>query len=134
MKLTKIEQEFLRYIRVARVATVDSGGIPHNVPVCPLFYKDKIYFATEKNAKKARNIQGNPNVTMVFDEYGEAWDFLRGIMIRGEARVVKRTEFRQLRKQIYDKYLRYESKAAIDEKDSVIVEINPDSKFAWGLG
>jgi nitroimidazol reductase NimA-like FMN-containing flavoprotein (pyridoxamine 5'-phosphate oxidase superfamily) len=133
MKLAKKETEFLEPMRIARVATVDPDGVPHNVPVCPLFDKGRIYFATEKKSKKLRNISANPSVTIVFDEYSEAWDHLRGIMIQGEARVVRATEFRQIRKRIYAKYSQYESKSAIGDKDSVIVELNPQRKFSWGL-
>ena len=133
MKLTKAEQEFVRDMRVVRVATVDSEGIPHNVPVCPLMDKDMIYFATEKGARKIRNIETNANVTLVFDEYSEAWDYLRGVMIQGTARVVNAGEFRRIRKLIYAKYPQYESKAALGEKDSVIVEFKPERKFSWGF-
>ena len=63
----------------------------------------------------------------------ESWDYLRGVMIHGKARVVKTAGFRGLRKRIYGKYLQYESKAALGERDSVIVEIQPDGKFSWGL-
>ena len=82
MKLSAKEKQFGECLRVARVATVGSDNVPHNVPVCPIFDKNKIYFATERNAKKLRNIQSNPNVTLTFDEYSEAWDYLRGVMPR----------------------------------------------------
>jgi nitroimidazol reductase NimA-like FMN-containing flavoprotein (pyridoxamine 5'-phosphate oxidase superfamily) len=133
MKLTQKEKEFLQCMRVARVATINSNGTPHAVPVCPLIDKDKIYFGTERKARKVRNIEANPNVTVLFDEYSECWDFLRGVMIHGKARIVKTAEFRRLRKRIYAKYLQYESKAALGERNSVIVEIQPESKFSWGL-
>src|SRR5215475_8253360 len=80
MKLTTKEKGFIESLRVARVATVSPEGVPHNVPVCPLFERDKVYFATERNAKKLRNIKVNPRVTVVFDEYTEAWNYLRGVM------------------------------------------------------
>lgn len=133
MKLTKTEKNFLQYLRVARVATVDSDGVPHNVPVCPLFDKDKIYFGTGRKAKKVRNIAGNPSVTVVFDEYTEAWSFLRGMMVQGKGRVVNKTEFQELRKKIYSKFSQYESDAPLGDRDSVIVEVTPDRKFSWGL-
>src|SRR5262245_27065454 len=133
MKLTKTEKDFIDSMRVARVATADSDGVLHNVPVCPLMDRDKIYFATERKARKLRNIEGNPNVTLVFDEYTEAWDYLRGIMIQATARIVKGTDFRRIRQRIYAKYPQYESKAALGERDSVIVELKPVTKFSWGL-
>ena len=133
MKLTKTEREFVESMRVVRVATVNKDGVPHNVPVCPFVKNDKVYFATERKARKLRNIKANPNLALAFDEYTDAWDHLRGVSIQGTARIVSKSEFRRLRKEIYAKYTQYESKAAIGERDSVIVEVTPDKKFSWGL-
>lgn len=133
MKITTKEKDFVQSLRVARVATVASDGVPHNVPVCPVFEKNKIYFGTERGARKVRNIQGNPSVTIVFDEYSEAWDYLRGVMLQGKARIVNRKEFRVLRNKIYAKYSQYERSAPIGERDSVIVEVTPERKFSWGI-
>src|SRR5262245_52517505 len=133
MKLTKAEKDFVESMRVVRVATVDPDGIPHNVPVCPLMDKDRIYFGTELHARKLRNIKTNPRIALVFDEYTEAWAHLRGVMIQGTARIVNVAEFRRLRKRLYAKYPQYESEAALGERDSVIVELTPDRKFSWGL-
>src|SRR5262252_5820660 len=99
MKLSAKEKDFVECLRVARVATLTSGSAPHNVPVCPVFEKNKIYFGTSKTAKKVRNIQANPRVTVVFDEYSEAWAYLRGVMFQGKARIVNAREFRSLRKK-----------------------------------
>src|SRR5215813_7127448 len=100
MKLTTKEKDFAECLRVARVATIASDGIPHNVPVCPLFDKNKVYFGTERRARKVRNIESNPKVTMVFDDYTEAWNDLHGVMLQGKARIVNPKEFRELRKKI----------------------------------
>ena len=133
MKFNKAEKDFIQSMRVVRVATVDPDGVPHNVPVCPVVNNDKIYFGTERTAKKIHNIKTNPRVTVLFDEYTEAWEYLRGVMIQGDARIVNAAEFRRLRKQIYAKYAQYESNAALGERDSVIVEVKPGKKFSWGL-
>jgi len=133
MKFNKAEKDFIQSMRVVRVATVDLDGVPHNVPVCPVVNNDKIYFGTERTAKKIHNIKTNPRVTVLFDEYTEAWEYLRGVMIQGDARIVNAAEFRRLRKQIYAKYPPYESNAALGERDSVIVEVKPGKKFSWGL-
>src|ERR1041385_8724044 len=79
MKLTAKEKEFIGCLRVARVATVAADGAMHNVPVCPLYANNKIYFGTERNARKVRNVHDNREVAIVFDEYTEAWDGIRGI-------------------------------------------------------
>jgi nitroimidazol reductase NimA-like FMN-containing flavoprotein (pyridoxamine 5'-phosphate oxidase superfamily) len=133
MKLTSKEKDFVECLRVARVATVDSDGVPHSVPVCPVFERNKIYFATERKAKKARNIEANPSVTVVFDEYSEAWEYLRGVMVQGKGRIVNAKEFREFRKKIYAKYSQYEQSAPLGERDSVIVEVTPERKFSWGI-
>jgi len=133
MKLTKMEKDFIEAMRVVRVATVDADGVAHNVPVCPVLHKERIYFGTERNARKVRNLKTNPGIAVVFDEYTEAWAYLRGVMIQGTARIVDATAFRRLRKLIYAKYPQYESQAALGERDSVIVEVTPDRKFTWGL-
>jgi nitroimidazol reductase NimA-like FMN-containing flavoprotein (pyridoxamine 5'-phosphate oxidase superfamily) len=133
MKIGPKEKEFVEYLRVARVATVSSDGVPHNVPVCPLFEKNKIYFATERSARKVRNIEANPNVTVVFDDYTEVWEYVRGLMFQGKARIVNQKEFRELRKKIYAKYSQYERSAPLGERDSVIVELTPERKFSWGI-
>src|SRR5262249_51817001 len=133
MKITTKEKDFVQSLRVARVATVTSDGVPHNVPVCPVFVKNKIYFGTERGARKVRNIQTNPSVTIVFDEYSEAWGYLRGVMLQGKARIVSRNEFREFRKKIYTKYSQYERSAPLGERDSVIVEVRPERKFSWGI-
>jgi nitroimidazol reductase NimA-like FMN-containing flavoprotein (pyridoxamine 5'-phosphate oxidase superfamily) len=133
MKLTGAEKDFIQTMRVMRVVTVDADGMPHSVPVCPLVDKDRIYFGTERNARKVRNLKTNPHVAVVFDEYTEAWDYLRGVMIQGTARIVDTAQFRRLRKQIYAKYPQYETQAALGERDSVIVEVVPERKFSWGL-
>ena len=133
MKLNMKEKDFVQCARVARVATIDSDGVPHNVPVCPLFDQNKIYFGTEQGARKVRNIEGNPSVTILFDEYTEAWNYLRGIMFQGKARVVNTKEFREVRKKIYAKYSQYEGSAALGDRDSTIVEVTPERKFSWGI-
>jgi nitroimidazol reductase NimA-like FMN-containing flavoprotein (pyridoxamine 5'-phosphate oxidase superfamily) len=133
MKLTTKEKDFAECLRVARVATVAPDGVPHNVPVCPVFDKNKIYFGTERGARKLRNIESNSNVTVVFDEYSEAWSNLRGIMFQGKARTLNAKEFRELRKKMYAKYPQYEQSAPLGERDSAIVEVTPKRKFSWGL-
>ena len=133
MKWTKAETDFIDPLRVARLATVDAGGMPHNVPICPLFFDGKIYFGTEVNAKKVRNIKTNPNVALAFDDYTDAWQHLHGIMVQGRARVVGPKEFLRLRRKFYYKYLHYESTSPLKDDDSAIVEVEPLKKFSWGL-
>ncbi len=133
MRWRKTEKDFVEAARVARLATTDAKSIPHNVPICPLLDNGKLYFGTEAGAKKVRNITANANVALIFDDYTEAWERLAGIMIQGQARIVRTREFREIRRKIYTKYPQYQSIAPMTDGNSAIIEIIPQKKFSWGL-
>jgi len=40
----------------------------------------------------------------------------------------------QIRRKLYKQYPQYESAASIEPEDSVIVELDPRSKFGWASG
>lgn len=133
MKLNKAERNFVETARVARLATVNPKGVPHNIPICPLLDRGKIYFGTAAKARKVHNLKTHPNVALAFDDYTEAWAHLRGIMIQGKAQVVDRRRFLALRKKIYAKYPQYPVDAPLTATSAAIIEVTPERKFSWGL-
>jgi len=133
MKLTKTESDFVQSQGVARLATIGADGAPHNVPVCPVLDRGKVYIGTETEAKKVKNIRSNPQVTIVFDQYRDSWNGLRGVMLQCTARIVEQKEFKNIRQKLYDKYPKYESQSALEPGESVIVELLPEKKFSWGF-
>lgn len=125
---------FIRSQRVARLATVGRDGTPHNVPVCTVAASGRIYFATEKDARKVRNLRKNPHVALVFDRYSENWQRLAGAMIVGTSVVIDQgAAFRRARQALYRKFKSYARVAPIQEGDSVIVCVTPTGSFSWGL-
>ncbi|HXX97336.1 MAG TPA: TIGR03668 family PPOX class F420-dependent oxidoreductase [Candidatus Bathyarchaeia archaeon] len=81
---------------VARLATVDSECKPHLIPVV-FVYDDDYYFipidqkskrSKPENLKRIKNIQQNPNVALLIDEYNEEWRKLYFIMIQGKASIL----------------------------------------------
>lgn len=92
MSLSKLESEFLVSQKVARITTVTGRGIVHVVPVCYTFDGQDIYFATDLESKKIRNIALNKKVSIIIDEYSEDWSRLKGILIYGEAEILKSDE------------------------------------------
>jgi PPOX class probable F420-dependent enzyme len=81
---------------VARLATVDSECKPHLIPVV-FVYHNGYYFipidqkskrSKPENLKRIKNIQQNPNVALLIDEYIEDWRKLYFIMIQGKASIV----------------------------------------------
>jgi len=128
------ELAFIRAQRVARVATVGRDLEPHNVPVCTVAIGGKLYFASEANARKIRNLFHSPRVALVFDEYDEDWKKLRGVMVVGEATIIERgPAFHRARLALYRKYKQYRKMEPIVEGESVIVAVTPEKTFAWGL-
>ncbi len=134
MKLKKIERDFVSLQRVLRFATVDENGMPHNVPVCHVMDGDRIYFATERESNKVKNLMENDKVALICDEYSEIWSYLRGVSIHGKANVIhKGSEFRKASKLLYQKYTQYEGAFPIKEGKTVIVEVTPEKIGSWGL-
>lgn len=131
--LTKKEGQFLRDCRVARVATVGDRR-PHCVPICPAWDGEVIYFATQANTRKLRNVRTNPKVSLVADDYFENWRRLRGLVIGGRAEVIgPGTDFRRYRQGLLRKYKQYRGEMAPDERTDVIVAIHPFEVTSWGL-
>ena len=59
-------QEFLSIPRLARMATVENGK-PHLVPVWYFYDEANIIVSTPKGTKKTKNLQSNPNVSIIID-------------------------------------------------------------------
>ncbi len=125
---------FVRSQRVARVATVGRDGKPHNVPVCMVFVSGRLYFASDKDARKVRNIRSHPTVALSFDEYSENWKHLVGVLIVGKGAIIDQgAAFRRVRQALYRKYKQYARMSPIEEGASVIVGVTPNETFSWGL-
>ena len=125
---------FIRSQRVARLATVDRAGTPHNVPVCFIAAGGCIFFASEKDARKVRNISANSRVALAFDLYSENWKRLAGVMIVGTAAVIAQgAGFHRPRAALYRKYKSFARVAPIEEGESVIVGVTPITSHSWGL-
>jgi nitroimidazol reductase NimA-like FMN-containing flavoprotein (pyridoxamine 5'-phosphate oxidase superfamily) len=134
MRIKKAAADLLRLERIARVATAGPGGLPHVVPVCQVLVDGRVYFASGTEGRKVKNLEANPQVAVVVDVYSEAWGGLRGVMVQGRAALIPRgPRFRKIRRLLYEKYVQYPDDAAIDESDSVIVEVTPTHVFTWGL-
>ncbi len=134
MRIRKAYVTFLERARVVRVATADPHGVPHVVPVCLVFDHDKVYFGTGKEGRKVTNLRANPRIALVADDYVEAWDALRGVMVAGTATLHARgPRFKRARSLLYAKFPQFPTDAALDVGDSLIVEVTPTHVFAWGF-
>jgi PPOX class probable F420-dependent enzyme len=108
--------------RVARLATVDSENCkPYLVPVVFIYDGNNFYIPIDEKAKRSKpenlkrvkNIQTNPNVALLIDEYNEDWKKIWFIMIQGNASLINNIESKQNRlvqrvhRLLYEKYPQY---------------------------
>jgi PPOX class probable F420-dependent enzyme len=134
MRLNKKLSKLIARERVCRVATAGADGKPHVVPVCHVMNGGKIYFGSDKNARKVANLRENPRISLTIDLYSEDWSQLRGVMIMGTVNLIERgPRFTQARARLYAKYPQYPEEAALGATDSAIVEVTPTNVFSWGL-
>ena len=90
------EQRFLADRRIAHLATADSRGAPHVVPVCFVVSETTLYITIDEKPKRdpgtvlkrLRNIVENPVVAVVADRYDEDWSLLGWVMLRGRAEIL----------------------------------------------
>lgn len=96
----KYIQSLLYGARVARLSTIDfEEQKPHIVPVVFVFDGDYYYVPIDEKPKRGkdpellrrvRNIQKNPNVAILIDEYNEDWSKLSFVMIQGKGHLIGR--------------------------------------------
>jgi PPOX class probable F420-dependent enzyme len=132
-------EEFIERARVARLATIDSEFQPHLVPVVFVFHGNHFFIPVDEKRKTAkpqklkriRNIQDNPNVSLLIDEYSEDWTKLAFVMIQGKALISTKEEgniqVRQAYKKLMTKYIQYQ-KVGVGE---MCIIITPKKVVSW---
>ncbi len=121
----------LREARVARLATVRQDGRPHVVPIVFAAGDDRtLYSIADPKPKRGldllrhRNIAANPSVSLLVDDYDEAWERLWWVRADGIGRVVQNGPERDtaigLLKAKYPQYASWTTPFG----DAVVVTIN----------
>ncbi len=127
----------LRRARVGRLATADRTGAPHVIPVCFAFDGRVIYSAIDEKPKRVsprrlrrlRNIDVNPRVALVVDEYDEDWGRLRYVLVRGTAEVIDQgPEHARAVAVLRRKYPQYRRMRL---EDRPVLRITPRRLVAW---
>lgn len=124
-----------RYI--ASFATQNANGSIHIVAVWFWFDGTDIYVATSSRSRKARNLEGNPAVTLMIDSRDPAASY--GVTIAGTAHVLRGDSSRKYNGEIHRKYL--SGAALADPKvgpvfaawDDVTVRLSPVSVITWDM-
>ena len=80
---------------MARIATVSADGMPHLVPIVFALDGDVLYSAVDAKPKSSpmlqrlRNIEANPRVAVLVDEYDEEWQRLWWVRADGTAQILE---------------------------------------------
>ncbi len=128
------DKDFARSQKILRIATIDSKGMPHIVPVWYRYSSGKFYIGTNTKTAKARNIRQNPRVSFCIDVGVNSPD-IRGVMGTGRARLIlEKARVRPIAKKILLRYFRsLKNRSAqylLDDTDCVI-EVTPKSMTSW---
>ena len=88
IQLTPEEQRaYLAEATTMTLCTVDKNGYPHAVAMSYMVKDGCIYMTSFRKAQKVVNARRNPKVAVMI-ESGDAYDQLRGLMIRGDCEVI----------------------------------------------
>ena len=129
---------FLASHRVGRLATADPEGTPHVVPICYAFDGLHIYSALDlkpkqveaRRLKRVRNIEANPRVSLVVDDYSEDWSALGYVLVHGVAEVLQDgEEQRRAESMLRAKYPQY---VELLEAGCTVIKITPERVASWG--
>ena len=85
-------QQFLEANTVLQVATQGADGWPHVAPMWYVMEGDRVVFRSFTKSQKIVNLTRNPNLTVLV-ETGDEYSQLRGVMIKGTARLVADPEY-----------------------------------------
>jgi PPOX class probable F420-dependent enzyme len=135
-------QARLRQARVARLATLDTDGRSHLVPICFAYDGQVFYSALDLKPKRVpreqlarvRHIQAQPNVVLLIDHYEEDWEQLWYVMVRGMATLLSPTDAKEevsrAHRMLEAKYPQYQS--SLLPEDAPIICIVPNRTTCWG--
>ena len=127
-------KEFLKSQKILRLATIDSSGNPHIVPVWYMYVNEKFYIGTNTKTKKAKNIKKNSKVSFCIDT-GIKSPGIFGVMGIGRAKLIlKIDKVEVLAKRIllrYFKNLENQSAQQLLNQTDCVIEIIPKKITNW---
>lgn len=133
------ERDYLATARVGRLATADSDGRPHAIPVCFALSDDAIVTPIDEKPKdgspgalqRSRDIRENPRATLLVDHYTEAWSKLGWLQVRGTATHLdsEDADHSPAVTALRDKYHQY---AEHTLEDRPIIRLTPERVLSWG--
>ena len=138
MKFDKKTTVLIKGARVARLATVDQRLHPYAVPAVFVFYDNSFFIPLDRKTKsvdpktlrRVKNIEQNPNIVLLIDEYHEDWKRLFYLMIHGKARIIDIKNHKivgKVHKLLIAKYPQYKKIGV----GTSCIKINPQKVTLW---
>ena len=140
IEIDNATRQFIREHRVARLATADADGRPSVIPICYAFDGEAIYSPIDekpksvaaRKLKRVRNIEANPHVSLVIDDYSDDWGELVYVQVSGLADVLSagNAEHGRAVELLREKYPQY-LEMALEERP--ILKFTPSRIKRWAM-
>jgi nitroimidazol reductase NimA-like FMN-containing flavoprotein (pyridoxamine 5'-phosphate oxidase superfamily) len=137
IKLSKSDTAFIKQLPIGRLATATEDCEPVVRPVWPVFDGVYIYFASDPDTPKLEQIESNPQVSIVFDDYEkDNWSNVKGIRVQGEAEIMwNGKEYVYAHDLLKEKFPEYRTEeGGWKDGDIPIIKITPTFVNKWGPG
>lgn len=119
--------------KILHLATINSDGVPHLVPVWYKYIEKKFYVGTNTKTTKAKNIAKNNKVSFCIDV--GVWSPIDGMMGIGRAKIIKKQDLvKKIACKIllrYFKTLKEKSAKQLLDQTNCIIEITPIKTTIW---
>ena len=137
MIFTKEELELLSRTRVGRLATADSTGQPHVIPIVFATDGQRLYTPLDNKPKRVapnqlkrvRNLLENPKLAFVVDHYEEDWTKLAWLLVKGTGRVVESGVEHAAGVRLLEK--KYSQYGGMPLNDRPVIVITPSEITSW---
>lgn len=112
-----------------RFATVDADGLPHVVPVAFAELDGTVYFETDADSVKTRNVEATGRAAAVVDRGADDFNHHRGVLWRGDAFLVEDRETeRAVERAIFGTE---KTVASAGPHERVKIALEPTREVSW---
>lgn len=135
--LSDVARAFCDRCRVARLATADTKGVPHLVPICYAIVGNSLYITIDEKPKRTdvplkrlRNISENPEIAVTMDRWDEDWRRLAWVMLHGRAEILTDgAEHDEAQERLRERYPQYRN---MDLAPLPVIAMRIARALAWG--
>lgn len=128
---SKSEEKFLLENEVCRVST-SHNDVPHIAPVTYIYQKNFLFFATDYETRKYKNLKANNRIAAAIDVYNSSVEN-KAVIVRGTANIIEKgREFRGLYQRFHRKF-EWVRKDPWNEGEAPFIKIKTINKISWGL-